>query len=139
MHTFTMDDLVRKFIAEKKIRVDRLDNTFGCVYVLQCKALYKIGRTGNLKGRLNQLKTSNPFGFEVIHLIYSNDLATVEAALHLMFAESRVQGEWFNLSLRDIAQVKSMSVQAIVDLGADLKSKLEAESDVDPNQMRMDW
>jgi len=111
-----------------------------CVYVLECKGLYKIGRTGNFPDRLKQLRTSNPFDFQVAHLIYTNDNTKVEEALHLIFAESRVNGEWFNLSVREIAQIRSMSIQAILTLGASLKPKPEKDGPyIDPNQTTFSW
>ncbi len=117
---------------------DRKKNA--CVYILECRGLYKIGRTNNLEERLKSLQTSNPFDIQVMHLIFTRDTVQVEEALHLIFAGNRTQGEWFNLGLRGVAQIKSMSVQDILDLGAQLKPKPEeGKPYIDPDQMGFDW
>jgi len=111
-----------------------------CVYVLECKGVYKIGKTGDLNKRMKALQTANPFGMQVAHVIFTEDHHKVEQALHLIFSNSREANEWFNLSIRDLAAMKSMSVDQILRAAESLKPKPEAQpQDVDPNQMKFDW
>lgn len=67
-------------------------------YILQVECpeqLVKIGRTSNLKSRLNTLRTGLPWPARVVALI-GND---IERDLKTRFAEHRVQGEWFRPTL----------------------------------------
>lgn len=112
-----------------------------CVYILKCRELYKIGRTGDLANRIKSLRTGNPFEIQIIHTITSTgNISKIEEALHLIFSDSRTQGEWFNLSLRDLARIKSMSVQGILSEGARIKAAQHvAGQETDPNQMTFEW
>ncbi len=96
----------------------------GCVYILECQGLYKIGKTTNLKARLLAIQAMNPFPLKVIHVIPSERYGIVEKALHKIFSSKRLGGEWFELSSEEINEVKSLSVQDIVDRA----SCLEPES-----------
>jgi hypothetical protein len=59
--------------------------------------LFKIGKSINVKSRLNQIKTGNPF----IKLIdYSNNIS--EELLHDCFKNERIKGEWFELNQNDV-------------------------------------
>jgi hypothetical protein len=56
----------------------------------------KIGRTEDVARRLADLQTANPMTLRVL-LVRDGDH---EAELHQLFAEDRIQGEWFHFSTR---------------------------------------
>lgn len=108
-----------------------------CVYVVESAGRYKIGRTKNFENRLRGLQSSNPYPIQTVHLIFTDLFIDVEAALHNIFEDSREQGEWFNLSVREIAQIKSMSVREILASGR--RFKQDEEKRIDPNQSSFGW
>jgi len=111
-----------------------------CVYVLECKGSYKIGMTSDLPKRMKAIQAVNPFGITLAHVIFTENHYQVEQALHRIFADSRGNNEWFELSIRDLAVIKSMSVDQILRAAEALKPKVEPQpQDVDPNQMKFDW
>lgn len=109
---------------------------YRCVYILECKGLFKIGKTDNLSGRVKALEIGNPFPVQVAHVIYTDDYHKVEKALHQIFDTSHERGEWFNLSARELAAVKSMSVEQILNVAENMKPDLAPpEPTVPPGQM----
>ena len=62
--------------------------------------LTKIGRTSNIKARMNNLKCANPF----IVLVYFTDKIS-EKELHEKYFSKRVKLEWFDLSLSDYIEI----------------------------------
>jgi hypothetical protein len=64
---------------------------------------YKIGRAKVLKNRLSQFGLVLPFEVKLIHALKSSDMARTEWYFHDHFKERRIQGEWFDLSDRDLA------------------------------------
>lgn len=111
-----------------------------CVYVLECRGFYKIGKTADLTSRMKSLQSTNPFEVQIAHVIFTNDHSQVESALHEIFTESRTTGEWFKLGMRDLAKIKSMSVQEILMAAEALRPKPEIKpQEVDPNQMTFGW
>jgi len=94
-----------------------------CVYIVECNGLYKIGRTSHLDSRLNAIQTATPFPVQLVYAIpCPMKDREIEHALHVIFADHRVRGEWFKLSMRDIAKIKSLSVQEILSVA----SRIEA-------------
>ncbi len=88
------------------------------VYLVQtAEGLCKIGITQDLEGRLNNLKTGNPYELNLLHSIYHDDADEIEKGLHTRFADKRVSREWFRLGPDDIAYIKT--------LGATDKTKRE--------------
>lgn len=51
----------------------------------------KIGKTGDVMGRLASLQTAQPDRLKIIRLIRGDG----ESALHHHFAKNRIRGEWF--------------------------------------------
>lgn len=70
----------------------------GFIYVLKSKSGYKIGRTRNIEARMGSFNVQLPFPFKLIHSFPVDDMVAVERELHTMFADCRLNGEWFNLS-----------------------------------------
>lgn len=80
--------------------------------------LTKIGVTSSYKQRLQHLSSSignNLLDILVIQLEigYDESGKFLESYLHKFFASKRIKGEWFNLSIRDIVQVKALFWEVI--------------------------
>ena len=113
---------------------------YRCVYALECKGLYKIGKTDDLEKRVKSLETGNPFPMQVVHVIFTEQYHQVEGALHQMFAADRAKNEWFSLSVKDLAAIRSMSVEQILNTAQSMKPPATpSEPTVPPGQETFDW
>lgn len=75
------------------------------IYIVQMmdeNKYYKIGRTSNIKGRINVHKTSNPYPIETIFKGQVKNAIVVEGRLQRMFKDKNVKKEWYNLNKEDI-------------------------------------
>jgi PHD/YefM family antitoxin component YafN of YafNO toxin-antitoxin module len=75
----------------------------GYVYLLQCGPYYKIGRTGDLSGRLRVLSVELPHKPVLLHAIPTATPEALERAWHRRLAPKRLNGEWFSLTPEDVA------------------------------------
>jgi hypothetical protein len=66
---------------------------------------YKIGITSNLKSRLSQIRTVEPRAL-LLHFFGADDALRAERILHKNYISKNVGGEWFNLSISDIEDIK---------------------------------
>lgn len=79
----------------------------GFIYLIKADTgHYKIGRTKELKRRMNLFNVNLPFQIELIHTFPSTDYVGAETDLHHRFAEKRVNGEWFQLSDDEVEWLK---------------------------------
>jgi len=62
----------------------------------------KIGRTSNIKGRINVHKTSNPYHIKTIFKGQVKNAITAEARLQTTFKDKNIKKEWYNLDEQDI-------------------------------------
>lgn len=83
----------------------------GYVYIVESQGLFKIGMTGNLADRLKAFKTSLPGGMRPIRTRLVDHAGNAETFLHEKFADKRLNGEWFNLSEKDITWLKEWDGQ----------------------------
>jgi hypothetical protein len=75
----------------------------GYVYILKASnGLYKIGHTESLNVRINKLRHTYEYQFELIHVIEAFSRYRVERYLHERFADKRVKQEWFALTDDDV-------------------------------------
>ena len=80
----------------------------GYVYLIQDTSnpgRYKIGRTTNLAQRLPQIQRGEAGKLQYHFIRQTDNAPALERALHQKFASSRMQGEWFNLSGRQIREI----------------------------------
>lgn len=87
-------------------------NRSGFVYLLATPhdvTLFKIGRTSNPDNRLRTFNVKLPFPVEYTHLIKTDDMYTLESALHRRFASQRLNGEFFRLTEADVQYIKALS------------------------------
>lgn len=84
----------------------------GCVYIFKHNNFtpVKIGCStkSSPQNRFEQLKTYAPFGAEIIGFVETNEPFKLEKRIHLLFANKRMHGEWFDLNINDIDILMSM-------------------------------
>jgi len=85
------------------------DKPQGFVYLLKAGEHPKIGKAIDMKKRLNQIKLALPVKPEVIHTIEAFHPYQAEHYWHKRFADKRLNGEWFVLTDRDVAEFKNVS------------------------------
>ena len=84
----------------------------GYVYLLHHDGLYKIGRSKDVPSRRRRIGVQMPHEVTVIHSIQSNDSVRLEEQLHDMYANKRMNGEWFALSAEDVREIKAKRGQS---------------------------
>lgn len=85
------------------------------VYILavQESNLYKIGITKDLKKRLSQLQTSNPYEFYLINFFITTRNKELENLLHKAFKKNKYKREWFKLEEKEISEVCKLAYEFI--------------------------
>lgn len=63
---------------------------------------YKIGKTNNLEKRVSSLKTGNPT-IELLYFVRGD----IENKTHIKYKESRLSGEWFNLTNSQLEDINN--------------------------------
>lgn len=76
------------------------------IYLLKSGKYYKIGATDEIEIRLSALQMGNPFLIKLIDCVYVDDGLQEERALHSLFAEKRIRGEWFCLSPKEVEEAR---------------------------------
>lgn len=91
-------------------------STFGIGYVYLIKGIgfdiphYKIGKSRELKQRINQLEVKLPFEIDVEHIIECGYYSKSEKELHNTYKDKRIIGtEWFTLSNQDVIDIKKIN------------------------------
>ncbi|MDO6658004.1 GIY-YIG nuclease family protein [Anaerobacillus sp. 1_MG-2023] len=79
----------------------------GIVYFLREKlsGSIKIGRTQNFDRRLENFGVKLPFEVELIYKFECGDCNQVEKMLHDYFDKKRIDGEWFDIRIDDLAWI----------------------------------
>lgn len=80
----------------------------GVVYLLKCEDRYKIGKTAQIKARVEAIEREIGQAVELIHLISSKDYGVIERLLHDMFLPKQIEGEWFRLDDADVAYIATL-------------------------------
>ncbi|MDJ0579368.1 GIY-YIG nuclease family protein [Crocosphaera sp.] len=72
----------------------------GWIYLIQAEGTekYKIGRSQNPHQRLQYLQTSSPILLKLVFTQWTINCFALEKALHEIYKEKRLHGEWFHLS-----------------------------------------
>jgi len=78
----------------------------GYVYLLHAvgSRRYKIGLSKDVAKRVEHLNKQSPFKILLVHAIATSDMDRLECYFHKRFADSRVNGEWFELTESAIAE-----------------------------------
>lgn len=82
--------------------------TSGQVYLARTGRYTKIGYAANPGHRLLSLRGMCPNPVSLIHVIETDSMPWLEAALHLLFEDRHHWAEWFRLSPHDIRQVQEL-------------------------------
>jgi hypothetical protein len=80
----------------------------GCVYI-GCdlsRSAYKIGRSNNPARRQHEIRKMNPTFIIIDYLcFFAKNSYKTEKELHALFAEKRIDGEWFTIDYDDIRKI----------------------------------
>lgn len=81
------------------------------IYIIQakCNGLVKIGKTKDISKRFLGLQSQSPCELEMIHFFETEKPRNFEMALHRMFWKYRHHAEWYDLTDREIAFLRSLS------------------------------
>lgn len=77
----------------------------GHIYLIKSGPHHKIGRTKDMKTRIPSIGAKLPIEPEVILTVAVPDMAATERDLHALFADKRLNGEWFDLDEQDIRMI----------------------------------
>ena len=75
--------------------------------------LNKIGITKNIKNRIRSLETSSGVNLDLLLAIdlqedYDEKAGLIELMLHDFYKNKRGVGEWFNLNVKDVIQIRTL-------------------------------
>lgn len=98
-----LQELCEQFIEENNLFFENCPHLYPVVYIVKCEEYYKVGKSrAGIKKRIASLQIGNPKPLEVVLLIRSSDIDSLEAKLHNRFANKWLRGEWFKLEQSDI-------------------------------------
>lgn len=89
----------------------------GWVYILDTgfqsasnsdRRIFKIGKAQELSNRIKTLKIQLPYKVRLAYAFQVLEYSAWEACLHRIFADQRLNGEWFSLSDEDIARIAEL-------------------------------
>lgn len=78
----------------------------GVVYVLKSAYGFKVGRTRNVPARMRAFGVHLPFIYTIPLCAWFDDCHVAERRYHEMFADKRINGEWFDLNEADIERIR---------------------------------
>lgn len=100
----TGDVPLREILGDSAKSANSLEEGF--VYLIKAGRHFKIGKANSVDLRHRQLAIQLPEPAEVIHRIRTDDPFGVETYWHRRFADKRLNGEWFALSVADVRVFK---------------------------------
>jgi hypothetical protein len=81
----------------------------GYVYLAYSAGRHKIGRSKNPSDRIDHFDTQMPVEVSEVNCFEADDYVTAENRLHDYFQDSRVKGEWFDLSPPQLKALKMIT------------------------------
>jgi len=82
------------------------------IYFIECSGYYKIGTSADVKSRVSQIQTANPYDVNLVAKVSvkNGTPGHVESALHSYYYPSHKSGEWFDLNPREAGGFKFIDV-----------------------------
>lgn len=78
------------------------------VYLMECGGKYKIGTSVNVDERRKQLD-NRPFPVEIVAVSpFLEEAYIFEAELHEFFKNFKIDGEWFDLSAKEVKRITNL-------------------------------
>jgi hypothetical protein len=77
----------------------------GYVYLASAGNLTKVGRSINPQKRVKELDSPNGAEIKLLHTIPTADMVYLENAIHSLYRDKQVSGEWFTLKDQDISTI----------------------------------
>jgi len=94
--------------AGQRSNIKAAEDRSGYVYVVEAdNGLYKIGLSKEPRKRIDALGVKLPYELEIIILIETPDRYELERELHEQFADKRKNGEWFELTSKDLETINA--------------------------------
>ena len=118
-YTGVSDEEIEAYNAQvAEQRASRPQNAqAGYIYLLESSVgYYKIGKAADVEKRLGQHLRDYPVRLAVIHTIWVPDRHKTERYLLKLFADKRMQGEWFDLDADDVQWLKSLTSNNLMRL-----------------------
>jgi len=81
----------------------------GYVYLAYSAGRHKIGRSKKPSDRIDHFDTQMPVEVSQVNCFEADDYVTAETRLHNYFEDSRVKGEWFDLSPAQLAGLEMIT------------------------------
>ncbi|SHH62986.1 GIY-YIG nuclease family protein [Pollutimonas bauzanensis] len=78
----------------------------GVVYILKSAYGYKVGRIRNVPARMRAFGVQLPIIYSIPLCAWFDDCHQAERRYHHLFANKRINGEWFDLNEADIQQIR---------------------------------
>jgi len=83
----------------------------GYVYLVRHDREFKIGRSNDVTRRRREISLLLPKDLEHVHVIETDDPEGIERYWHERFSARRLKGEWFRLTIDDVAAFKRRRYQ----------------------------
>lgn len=72
---------------------------------------YKVGIAKSIRSRMNQLQTGQSSTLTLIDSFESEYASKIEKTLHNLFSHCRLEGEWFEFSVKEISQFHDLCLK----------------------------
>ena len=95
-------------INARKVNSKRFPN--GNLYIIRLQGLdiYKFGVSQNIKRRMRDLQSSNPFTINILYSQFYKEVYHLEDLVFKTFKENIIKGEWFNAYEEDVIKLISV-------------------------------
>lgn len=95
----------KQFKEWKEIENREKPKPLAKIYIMECAGKYKIGVSKNVEKRCKQLN-NRPFKVNIVYQSENmEDAYGIEEALHEIYEDKKIEGEWFNLDKEDVETI----------------------------------